>query len=335
MDETQVSELAETGKFLDRIIGGRVVETHISWVILARPYVFKIKKPIKLSFLDFSSLAKRKKYCDRELELNKRFSPVYLDVLPVCRHEGCWIIGGGKGRVVDYVVRMKRLMTSKQMDRLLKKNRVTREEIIRLAKVVSTFHSKAAVCSQMFSLQKFRAAFNDIGSIIHVIQKYAGAKSAQLVRKSMQWSDIFLAAHADRIKERISLGFFRDVHGDLHSGNIFLYKAPVLFDCIEFNDGYRRIDLINEIAFLCMDLEAHGKQRMANLFIREYQRDLVCIDTPEDDRLIVYYKCYRANVRAKVHALSAEQTSEDPEVFRSHINALRNYLRLMRNYIEA
>ena len=124
------------------------------------------------------------------------------------------------------------------------------------------------------------------------------------------------------------------MHGDLHSGNIFLYKTPILFDCIEFNDAYRQIDVINEIAFFCMDLESFGRTDLSKLFIKEYQRRLSCFQNEADQRLMTYYKCYRANVRAKVHALSADQASGEKETFKSHLNAWRKYIRLMKSYMK-
>lgn len=334
MNESQIKALAGKGLFLNRSVGGRVEETHISWVILTKTYVFKIKKPLKLSFLDFSTLAKRKKYCNRELQLNRRFSPIYIDVLPVRKYSDRWIIGRGKGKVVDYVVRMKRLISAKRMDKLLKKKKVTTGSIVRLAGVVSSLHIRAPKISAPFQLREAKSAFNDIRSIISTTQQHLGIEYARIIGKSIEWSNAFLKMNAGRIRERIDHGFCRDVHGDLHSGNIFLYKTPILFDCIEFNDSYRRIDVINEIAFFCMDLEAYDQADLARLFVEEYQRYFACIQTKTDERLMNYYKCYRANVRAKVHAISAVQVLDDREAFAFHVHAWRTYLRLMKKYIK-
>jgi aminoglycoside phosphotransferase family enzyme len=333
MSENEIRTLAESGTFLGRQIGGRLEETHISWVILTKKYAFKVKKPLKLSFLDFSTLAKRKKYCFRELQLNQRFSPIYLAVLPVHQEGAFWNIGKGAGKVVEYAVQMKRMMLTKRMDKLLEKNKVSKRDIQSLASSIASFHSCAEVIKTPFNLANAKRAFNDIRSIMMLSSTHLGKEYALVVKKSMEWSNTFLKTHARRIRERIAMGFYRDIHGDLHSGNIFLYRNPVLFDCIEFNDAYRRIDVINEIGFFCMDLEAFNQARLSQMFQREYHRAFPCFQTKEDERLFVYYKCYRANVRAKVHALAAIQ-AHDVDSYQHHVNAWQTYLELIANYIK-
>jgi uncharacterized protein len=334
MTEKELQNLNSRGKFQNSSIKGSVEETHISWVIVAKSHVFKIKKPLKLSFLDFSTLTQRKKYCYRELKLNQRFSPIYLNVWPVRKRNDRWNIGGHGGEIMDYAVHMKRLISSKRMDKLLKKENVTAKHIRSLATVISSFHSGAKRVSNPFQPVEARNAFNDIDSIRSIAREHIGAEASGLISKSIAWSDAFVKAHARRIQERIENGFCRDVHGDLHSGNIFLYETPILFDCIEFNDRYRQIDLINEIAFFCMDLEAYGRSDLSRLFIKEYQQKLICFETEADQRLMEYYKCFRANVRAKVHALSANQASGDEDTFKMHVQALRKYLQLMKRYMK-
>jgi hypothetical protein len=245
-----------------------------------------------------------------------------------------WIIGGNSGKIMDYVVHMKRLISAKRMDKLLKKESVTAKHIRSLANVIASFHSKGKRVSTPFQPAEARNAFNDIDSIRSIAREHIGAEAADLISKSISWSNTFLKAHARRIQERIDNGFCRDVHGDLHSGNIFLYETPILFDCIEFNDTYRQIDLINEVAFFCMDLEAYGRSDLSRLFIKEYQQKLICFQTEADQRLMAYYKCFRANVRAKVHALSAGQASDDEEAFKLHVQAMRKYLQLMKRYMK-
>jgi aminoglycoside phosphotransferase family enzyme len=332
MNDDEVRTLAERGLFLNRSLHGQIEETHISWVILTKKFAFKIKKPVKLSFLNFSTQKKRERYCYRELQLNQRFSPIYLDVLPVCHHGDAWHIGKADGKTVDYAVRMKRMRLSKRMDRLLEKKVVNKSNIVSLVQVIASFHAKADVVNDSFHLGKAKAAFNDIQSIIRLSGSHLGKEYATIIKRSIAWSNAFLKNHATRIRERIAQGFYRDVHGDLHSGNIFLYKEPILFDCIEFNDAYRRIDVLNEIAFFCMDMEAYNQGKLARLFIREYQQQLPCFQTIEDKLLFVYYKCFRANVRAKVHALSAMQ-AHDVEGHQHHVRAWRNYVRLIGTYI--
>ncbi len=333
MNEMQIKKLSESGYYLHQPLHADIEETHISWVLLSKRHAFKIKKPVRLSFLDFSTLTNRKKYCNRELKLNQRFSPIYLDVLPVYKNNNNWQIGEGKGKVVDYAVHMKRLLFSKRMDKLLMRNKVEKENIISLAKVISKFHSKAEIINTTFNAVNARENFNDIRTIITLSKNRLGAEYAAIVQRSIEWSNLFLKIHAPRMKERIAKGFTRDVHGDLHSGNIFLYKEPILFDCIEFSDQYRRIDVLNDIAFLCMDLEAFGKSHLARVFERAYQQNSHAFQEEEDQRIFQYYKCFRANVRAKVHALAALQAHDD-EHYQHHVSAWKSYLRLVQRYLK-
>lgn len=334
MNESEVKVLAREGRFLGQLLQGEIEETHISWVILTGKYAFKIKKPVKLSFLDFSTLAKRKTYCLRELQLNQRFSPIYLNVLPIQHHDDYgWAIGYGKGKTVDYAVQMKKLMMSKRMDKVLKRKKVTHDNIITLAKLIASFHAEADIIKAPFRLSTPKAAFNDIRTTINLCKRHLGNEYAVIIKDSLEWSNSFLKTHARRMKERIEEGFIRDVHGDLHSGNIFLYRTPILFDCIEFDDAYRRIDVISEIAFFCMDLDAHGKPALARLFLKEYQRQFTCFQRPEDKKLFLYYKCFRANVRAKVHALAADQANDTVD-YHHHIKAWKSYVNLMQTYFK-
>jgi uncharacterized protein len=333
MNAAQIDELAGSAKYQGKSLRGTVEETHISWVILTPQFAFKIKKPVKLSFLDFSTLKKRKKYCERELALNRRFSEIYLRVVPVRFDRGVWRLGSGPGKIADYAVMMKRLDSSKRMDVLLQSGSVRPLHIRALANRIAAFHSKADIIKRPFVVDDLADAFNDIRVARNFARKALPGRYDDLISKSQKWSHAFLLHHERRIKERVRLGFQRDGHGDLHSGNIFLNKHPEIFDCIEFNDRYRQIDVLNEIAFFCMDLEAFGEPRLANLFVEEYNRQFPSFLTSEDRNLFVYFKCYRANVRAKVHALAAEQ-AVDQKNYRRHKAAVRTYLQLMRGYMQ-
>jgi aminoglycoside phosphotransferase family enzyme len=136
MNEREIHELAKKGVYKGRRLCAQLEETHISWILLTDTLAFKIKKPVKLSFLDFSELSTRKALCEKELDLNKRFSPIYLKVLPVTSHENGFEIGGIFGKPVDYAVMMERLSGEKRMDHLLSKGKVGSNEIIALAEKI-------------------------------------------------------------------------------------------------------------------------------------------------------------------------------------------------------
>ena len=333
MKGREVKVLAGLGTYQGRKLRGTLEETHISWVILTRQFAFKIKKPLKFSFLDFSSLARRKKFCEREVALNRRFSAIYLGVVPVRYSRGMWRLGFGKGPVVDYAVRMKRMRSDRRMTVLLRSKKVTASQVVALAKSVASFHDKAEVIGAPFDLAFARRVFNDIRVTRRFLSKTLPREFGEIARQSTGWSDDFLRGHRTRFRERAASGFTRDGHGDLHSGNIFLYKRPVIFDCIEFNDSYRQIDVLDEVAFFCMDLEYYGQTRLAAVFMEEYARRFPCFQKKEDHDIFNYYKCYRANVRAKVHSLAAAQET-DPNLLAAHVSAVKKYLRLMSRYMK-
>lgn len=332
MKEAQLKTLATKGIYRGKALHGSVEETHISWVILAGRFAFKIKKPLKFSFLDFSSLAKRKKYCEREVELNRRFSDIYLGVVPIRYNGNMWRLGGVEGRVVDFAVQMRRMQYSKRMDFMLQSGKVAMPQIISLAKSVASFHARAEIITSSFSLAFARKAFNDIRVAKHVVAATLPEKYLAIVTRSAAWSDAFLLRHKRRLQQRVDAGFKRDLHGDLHSGNIFLYRRPVIFDCIEFNDAYRQTDVLDEVAFFCMDLEANDQHAFSHQFTLEYSRHFPCFLDDEDRRIFTYFKCYRANVRAKVHALAAKQEA-DPTLYARHLEWIRKYLLLMASYM--
>jgi aminoglycoside phosphotransferase family enzyme len=146
-------------------------------------------------------------------------------------------------------------------------------------------------------------------------------------------SDRFHEANKNLLAERLKAGYIRDCHGDLHSRNIFLLHTPQVFDCIEFNDDYRQIDVLNDIAFLCMDLDAFGRKDFSDFFLDCYDQLFSTIKTAQDRKLLIYYKSYRANIRAKVNSLRARSAkSEDQK--KIALSETEKYLLLMQGYLQ-
>ena len=154
---------------------------------------------------------------------------------------------------------------------------------------------------------------------------------ATLIEKAVMSSNTFLDHNESLITERIKEGFWRDGHGDLHSKNIFLYKEPVIFDCIEFNDAFRQMDVLNEVAFFCMDLEAFQRIDLSKQFMQTYLKLFPCIKNEYEEKLFVYYKCYRTNVRAKVNTLRAMQSVDKIKISKFG-EEIKKYLKLMDHY---
>ncbi len=313
---------------------GKLTETHISWVILTSHFAYKIKKPVSFSFLDFSTLAKRKYFCEREKQLNSRLAKnVYLGVLPV-KKQGSKISIGGKGEIIDYAVKMRRLMRSREMDGMLQAKRVTTEHIISIAETLVPFHRQAEIIKKEFDTKTLKTLFNDILSVKTFVKTTISPKGSEIINEAIRKSNQFLIQNRSAFRQRATDGFIRDCHGDLHSANIFLYKQPVIFDCLEFNDSFRQIDILNELAFFCMDLEEYGRKDLSKKFIEHYNKLFPVIRKSSDEALFWYYKLYRANVRTKVNALKAMQAT-NPSKLKKRSGLVKSYLTLMGKYLKA
>ena len=296
--------------------------------------MYKIKKQVHYSFLDFSTVELREHFCHREIELNKRLTDhVYIDVLPVYKWHGRYRLGGAEGTITDFAVRMFKLDPNKQMDVLLLQHKVTGQHLQQLAKKIALFHHQTTVVVKK-KLLDVQQNFNDLESEREFLARQPGVtKRSKRIAHAIVTSDAFMASHKALLAERLKAGFFRDCHGDLHSRNIFLLPEPEPFDCIEFNEDFRQIDVLNEVAFLCMDLDAFGRQDLSALFIEYYNQYFPAINKRDDHDLFIYYKSYRANIRAKVSSLRAKTAATSQEKTTA-LTAADKYLSLMESYMK-
>lgn len=332
MNPSEIHQLATKGSFKKKLIQASIMETHISWVLLSKDFVFKIKKPVKLSFLNFSSLSLRRHYCLRELFLNQSYSDIYLDVLPIRKEDNNWIIGEGNGDTIDYAVRMKRQQNDKKMDVLLNDGKLNKMHIEELAKTVSKIHREAEIIHSDFNVANIQELFNEFGDIKPFVLKYFNERDANLIDRSIAWSNKFLETHKVRMKQRAEEGFIRLLHGDLHCGNVFISNPPVIFDCIEFDDKLREIDILSEIGFLCMDIEANNAPQLSDYFVEKYNKKFNIIQTEEDYEILHYYKCFRATIRVRVCIISANQ-QQNSDKLKEELSKAKNYLRLLKTYL--
>ena len=311
-----------------------LIETHISYLILLKHDVYKLKKTVQLPFVDFSELPTRKEACRQELLLNRRLAPeVYRDVLAVNEVDGHMVIGGEKGKTIDYAVWMRRIDNALEMDRLLESEEVKDSQIDSLARLIAAFHQESKPIHKVWEADQLIATFNQIKEWYRFAESALGHTYAELIDRSCQASDVFITHHIDELNQRSRRGFVRDLHGDLHSHNIFLTKPPVVFDCIEFDEDLRQIDVLNEIAFFLMDLEYYEAYALADLFITRYHTYLSGTDLEQamDDRLLLYFKMYRAAVRAKVLMISVQNSPGEKE---NHLNEVRRYFDLVESYLD-
>ena len=308
-----------------------IAETHISWVLLVGEHAYKIKKPVRMGFLDFSTLELRKRFCHEELRLNHRYSPeLYLEVLAITGSADAPRMGG-TGSAIEYALKMRRFPSAFSFDRMADAHRLFPEHVTALAKVIAEFHQEirpepsihapfAKECIDAYVEANFSAIDRQLvrtedHSTLNALHEWTN-------RENQRLQDVFLA--------RASAGFVRECHGDLHLGNIvLLHGCPRLYDGIEFNPDLRWIDTMNEIAFTVMDLEARGLPHLAYLFLNHY------LEISGDYRgieLLDYYRLYRAMVRAKVAMIRREQT-QNPLEQASLLNQGLNYLNYGRRLI--
>ena len=187
MNRQEVEKLADAGVFRGQVLNGELLETHSSWIILSGKNAFKIKKPVKYSFLDFSTLEFRKAACLRELSLNQRFTDIYLSVIPISLIDGDWELDQRGGAVVDYAVWMKRLAGYKQMDRLLERQKVQPPDIRALAQTVASFHQHAEVVKEPFDLETAEQTFRDLLSIELFVSENLGSEYQMVLLQSTEW----------------------------------------------------------------------------------------------------------------------------------------------------
>jgi aminoglycoside phosphotransferase family enzyme len=204
-----------------------------------------------------------------------------------------------------------------------------------IAQQIATFHQKTEKKYAVVNLHLMKEQFNDIEVILPLLEQHFSAAATEVIKNSIHLSDQFLEAHIDRLLKRQQKGYVLDGHGDLHSRNIFLMEqGPVIFDCIEFNEAFRLMDVLNEIAFFCMDLDFFQKHQLAAHFLQAYLKHFPCIENIEDWNIFHYFKLYRANVRLKVNALNAMQ-AETEEELQPLLKVTGEYLHLYRYYLKA
>ena len=312
----------------------KFVQTHISTVFIGDDFVYKIKKPVNFGFLDFSTLEKRNFYCNKEVELNNRFSQgVYLGVLPVT-YDGIKHSINGKGKVVDYAVIMRRLKDEDLMKSRFKQGKITSQEIARIGKAIAAFHKISGQSKEIDNFGRIDAIkFNTDENFQQTVEFIGNSISKKQYNDLKKWTEEFFKKNQQIFAERIKNGKIRDCHGDLHMEHICLTDPIIIFDCIEFNDRFRYVDTLSDISFLLMDLEFNGGKRLSEQLYESYLNN-----SSEKDEKITYlltnfYKLYRAYVRGKVTSLILKDTAvPDNEKIKARDIAQR-YFTLAHSYI--
>ncbi len=309
------------------------LETHISRLYLTKNHVYKVKKPVNLGFLDFTTLAQRRHFCQEEVRLNRRFAPgIYQGVVTI-RRQGDRICLDGSGEIIDYAVLMRRLPEERLLHLLIASDDPDLANLMEpLARRIALLHQNSAICRNENGQPSLQTVRDNWEENLQQCRSLPPELLLPAAREQMgDYVRRFLHDQAELLRQREEQGFVRDCHGDLHAGNICLTDPIVIYDCIEFNRRFRIGDIAADLAFLLMDLEFRGRRDLATRVLESYQsamghdRDL--------PRLLPFYKIYRAWVRGKVEALLAIDVGAATEVRQRAAGAARRYFNLALGYL--
>ena len=330
MSQALIAALQNPALYPHPVDGFRVIETHISWVILTGAYAYKLKKPVDFGFLDFTELAARKHFCEEELRLNQRMAAdLYLEVLPITGSVEAPELGG-TGEPIEYMLKMREFPQSQLLAEVQARGELSDTHIDALAARIAQFHLATPQIAADHELNSPEAIVAPMRQNFEQIRPLLSeAADLQQLDALYDWTETTISRLQPLLRQRCQQGFVRECHGDLHLGNATLIEGEVvLFDCIEFNDPFRLIDIASDAAFLAMDLEDRGLKCQARRFINgwlEHSGDYDAL------ALLNLYKAYRALVRAKVNLfrLFQEQDAVQRKVilrqYRSYANLAESY----------
>jgi aminoglycoside phosphotransferase family enzyme len=315
-----------------------LVQTQMSFIFLTGQYVYKIKKPVNLGYLDYTSLKKRHFFCRQELELNRRLCPdIYLAVVPItmslrgAKPRSNLIRIEERGQAIEYAVKMKQLPQDRMMDELLSRGQLAREMVDKVAEKLANFHQKAKTNSEI-------AAFGGLDIIRHnwdenfvQTERYIGLSIFRAKYERIKgYSDNFITSNAVLFEKRVREGRIKDCHGDLHAAHVCLTDDICIYDCIEFNDRFRYCDVVSEIAFLAMDLDRYQQAALSRHLVNIY----VGLSHDEDLlKLLDFYKCYRAYVRGKVESFKLDDPLISQTEKAKALASARSYFYLADSYV--
>jgi hypothetical protein len=302
-----------------------LIQTHVSYVLLTGDYVYKVKKPVNFGFLDFSTLEKRHHFCQEELRLNQRgAAELYLEVIPLTHTAGQFHLEG-EGEAVEYCVKMRQFPQSALLTEVYERGELTEELLERLAEVLAQFHQNAAINDYIRSFGEVNQIRQAIDENYEQTEKYIGGPQTQeQFDQTRAYTNRLFAEQEALFNRRIEQDMIRECHGDVHLRNIALWQNKVLlFDCIEFNEPFRFVDVMFDIAYIIMDLDFRERQDLSNLFLNAYVEQM---GDWEGLQVLPLYLSRQSYVRAKVTSFLLDDPSVPESVKQEcHKTAARYY----------
>ncbi|MCL6436797.1 MAG: AAA family ATPase [Leptolyngbyaceae cyanobacterium HOT.MB2.61] len=312
----------------------QLIQTHVSYVLLTGEFAYKVKKPVNFGFLDFLTLEKRKHFCEEELRLNQRgAAELYLEVLPITQ-EGNRLRLGGKGEAVEYVVKMRQFPAGTLFSDLFDQGKLTGELLERLAQVLAQFHASAVTNDYIRSFGQVSKIRLAIDENYEQTEKYIGGpQTQQQFDETRAYTNRLFAEQVDLFNQRIENNWIRECHGDVHLRNIALWNDKILlFDCIEFNEPFRFVDVMFDIAYIVMDLDARDRRDLSNLFLNAYLEQM---GDWEGLQVLPLYLSRQSYVRAKVTSFLLDDPSIPASVKQECTVTASRYYRLAWEYTKS
>lgn len=309
----------------------QVIQTHISWVFLTGEYAYKLKKSVDFGFLDFTSLAKRKFFIEEELRLNSRIAAdIYLEILPISKKDNSYVLGA-ENDIEEYVLKMKQFPQECLLINMFQAGKITTNLMRELGKTVASFHLNNPTNDYIKKFGEIEVIRESIDSNYQATQKYIGVlQTEDKYQECQKFTDYFLSSKKDILWRRIEEEKIKECHGDLHLKNICYWQDKLyLFDCIEFNEPFRFVDVIYDVAFTIMDLDARGRKDLGNIFLNSYLEETGDWQGLE---VLPLYLCRQAYVRAKVTSFLLDDTDISEEEKEKAIVTAKQYYDLAWQY---
>ena len=331
MSQTLLNALQDPALYDHPVSDFTLMETHISWVLLTGDFVYKIKKPVNFGFLDYSTLEQRAHYCAEELRLNQRLAPnLYLDLVAVRGSEEAPSLTGD-GPIIEYMVKTRQFRQQDLLGNLQQAGGLTPAHIDALAATLAGFHQRIATAAQDAPWGEPEQVHAPVAQNFEQIRPLLSEASdlAQL-EELEHWAHTTFQRLIPQLAQRKADGLIRECHGDIYLDNVTLIDGQVtLFDCIEFNDAFRWIDVMSDVAFMAMDLEDRGLPALSRRFVNawlEHTGDYSALG------VLNYYKAYRAMVRAKVALFRLGQPEVSAQEREQILARYHGYVALAESY---
>lgn len=311
----------------------RLLQTHISFVVLTGDYVYKLKKPVNFGFLDYSSLEKRRYFCQQELKMNQRGAgEIYLEVLPISQRGEEFLLGSSEN-IVEYALKMRQFSQENLWTNLFDRGELSDFLLEELGRTIARFHAEAPTDEYIESFGLPDRIREAIESNYRATEPYIDrVQTRQQFEETKAFTALFFQENHALFDRRIAAGKIRACHGDLHLKNIATWHDKIiLFDCIEFNEPFRLVDVMYDVAFVVMDLEARGRQDLANIFLNTYVEET---GDWEGLQVLPLYLCRQAYVRAKVTSFLLDDSGISDAEKQEASHSAADYYRLAWQYAQ-